>query len=297
MTKAANSKAFSLFICLFAYIVSIAAAWYSTSFFNPENSSLIVALVADIVATVVIYFIGVIFKNASLYDPYWSVAPPVIIGYWMVQARHDFSIVSVLIFLVTLLWSIRLTLNWARGWQGLGHEDWRYTKLRNDNPGIYPFVNLAGIHLFPTLMVFICLIPAWYTIMKAEAGLNITMLAGAILSIAGTVISLIADEQLRAFRKSSIEQASMETGLWKYSRHPNYLGEILFWLGIWVIAMGVDLNLWWTVFGWIMLTLMFVFISIPMMEKRSLAKRADYANLIRRIPMLFPFSKKSLDSA
>lgn len=297
MTKAANSKAFSLFICLFAYIVSIAAAWYSTSFLNPENSSLVVALVADIVATVVIYFIGVIFKNASLYDPYWSVAPPVIIGYWIVQAGHDISIESVLIFLVTLVWSIRLTLNWARGWQGLGHEDWRYSKLRNDNPGIYPLVNLAGIHLFPTLMVFICLIPAWYAIMQAEASLNITMLAGAILSIAGTVISLIADEQLRAFRKSSIEQASMVTGLWKYSRHPNYLGEILFWLGIWVMAMGVDLNLWWTVLGWIMLTLMFVFISIPMMEKRSLAKRAEYANVIKQIPMLLPFPKKSLDSA
>jgi steroid 5-alpha reductase family enzyme len=297
MTKAAHSKAFSLFICLLAYIVSIAAAWYSTSFLNPENSLLVVALVADIVATVVIYFFGVIFKNASLYDPYWSVAPPVLIGYWIVQAQHDFSTVSVLIFLVTLVWSIRLTLNWARGWQGLGHEDWRYTKLRNDNPGIYPFVNLAGIHLFPSAIVFICLIPAYYAIMEAKPHLNIAIIAGAVLCIVSTIIAFIADEQMRAFRKKSVESASMETGLWKYSRHPNYLGEILFWLGIWVMAIGVDLNLWWTVFGWILLTLMFVFISIPMMEKRSLAKRADYANLISRIPMLLPFPKKSLDSA
>jgi steroid 5-alpha reductase family enzyme len=297
MSRAEKSKTFSLLICLAVYIVSIVAAWYSTFFFTPGYNLLVVALFADIVATVVVYIFGVIFKNASLYDPYWSVAPPVIIGYWIVQTQDDFTTVSVLIFLVTLLWSIRLTLNWARGWRGLGHEDWRYTKLRNDNPKIYPFVNLAGIHLFPTTIVFVCLIPAWYAVLQTEATLNITVLGGAIISIAGTLLSFIADEQMRAFKNRSMESASIETGLWQYSRHPNYLGEILFWLGIWVMAVGVNVNLWWTIFGWVALTLMFVYISIPMMEKRNLAKRADYADLIRRIPMLLPIPKKNQGSA
>jgi len=297
MSKAVHSKSFSLFICLLVYIVSIVAAWYSTTFINPVNSLLIIALVADIVATIVVFFFSEVFKNGSLYDPYWSVAPPVIIGYWIYKAHTDFSIVSVLIFLVTLVWSIRLTLNWIRGWRGLDHEDWRYIKLREENPRIYPFVNFTGIHLFPTTIVFICLIPAYYAIVESEPNLNITIIAGAVLCIASTIMAFIADEQMRAFRKKPVESACMESGLWKYSRHPNYLGEILFWLGIWVMAMGVEPTLWWTIFGWVTLTLMFVFISIPMMEKRSLAKRADYANLMRRIPMLLPFPKKSLDSA
>ena len=120
MTKAVHSKAYSLFICLLVYIVSIAAAWYTTTFFTTDKSLLIVALVADIVATVVVFIFSIIFKNGSLYDPYWSVAPPVIIGYWIFNAQTGFSTVSVLLFLVTLLWSIRLTLNWMRGWQGGG---------------------------------------------------------------------------------------------------------------------------------------------------------------------------------
>ncbi len=289
MTKLINSKAFSLFICLIVYIISIAAAWYSTSFFNNEKSLLITALVADVVATAVVFLFSVVFKNASLYDPYWSMAPPFIIGYWIFNTHSDFSIVSVLIFLVTLFWSIRLTLNWVRGWRGLSHEDWRYIKLREDNPSIYPLINFTGIHLFPTIIVFICLIPAYYAIIKAEPNLNIIIILGAVLCVASTIIAFIADEQMRAFRSKSMESGCMERGLWKYSRHPNYLGEILFWLGIWIMAMGVDLNNWWTLFGWIALTLMFVFISIPMMEKRSLSKRADYANLMSRVPMLFKF--------
>ncbi|MDD5017054.1 MAG: DUF1295 domain-containing protein, partial [Eubacteriales bacterium] len=78
----------------------------------------------------------------------------------------------------------------------------------------------------------------------------------------------------------------MASGLWRYSRHPNYLGEVLFWWGVWVIQMSVLPALWWTIFAPTAMTLLFLFISIPMMEKRLLASKEGYAAYKKSTSML-----------
>ena len=281
----------SLIITILAYSIALICAIMSLSLIKSIDNVLIKTFVSDLVATVVIFLFSVIFSNASLYDPYWSVAPPLIIYAWLINASANSKQLGALLLLVTLLWSIRLTTNWARGWKGLVHEDWRYIQLKKKNPVLYPLINFAGIHLFPTVMVFLCLIPAYYTVNVTDASINLVSVIGLVLCLAGTLISLIADEQLRKFRKSEPVTACIQTGLWKNSRHPNYLGEIIFWAGIFVVAVGVDLSLYWTVIGSVLLTLMFIFISIPMMEKRNLEKRSCYRDVIRKIPMLVNFIK------
>ncbi|MEO8147851.1 MAG: DUF1295 domain-containing protein [Bacteroidia bacterium] len=287
LTQSLNSKSFSVLICCITYAIAVAIGWFSANYFDQQFQLITATLIADVMATTIVFIFSTAFRNSSLYDPYWSVAPPLIIWFWIYKTQTEFTLIDFLLLGVIVLWSLRLTVNWLRGWRGLSHEDWRYIQLREQNPKLYPVTNFAGIHLFPTLIVLICLIPCYYALQETHNEINFEIITGAIICITAIIISFIADEQMRSFRKNSNENESMENGLWKYSRHPNYLGEILFWWGIWIIAIGVNIKLYWTVFGCITLTLMFIFISIPMMEKRNLARRKNYSEVMERVPMLF----------
>jgi steroid 5-alpha reductase family enzyme len=117
----------------------------------------------------------------------------------------------------------------------------------------------------------------------------------AIVVTAGAIIlEATADEQLRKFVKANPKPGKiMSTGLWAYSRHPNYLGEIMLWWGLFLFALSADLSYWWVVVGPVAMTLLFIFASIPMMDKRNLERKPGYEEHMRKVPALFPwFAKK-----
>ncbi len=122
--------------------------------FNTSLQPLYLAGLADLTATIVVFAFSVAFRNSSFYDAYWSVAPPLLLGYWWLSGDGEFARVFVVAALV-LTWAVRLTGNWARGWNGLDHEDWRYPKIRDATGRLYWPVSFLGIHLVPTVVVFI----------------------------------------------------------------------------------------------------------------------------------------------
>lgn len=259
----------------------------------PGISPVLASLAADIGATLVIFLFSWAFKNSSFYDPYWSVVPFVLALYWSVTYGNPASFNDTIILLVILLWSFRLTLNFLRGWKNVKQEDWRYVALRNQTGRYFGLVNLFGIHLFPTLVVFAAMMPVYVYLHRENIRADIQILyLGFALSFAGTVIELIADEQLRAFKLKQESTQCIDNGLWRYSRHPNYFGEILFWWGLWIMMMAVNWNFWWTITGAMAITIMFVFISIPMMEKKSLITKPGYAIYQKKVSMIIPWFRK-----
>ena len=90
------------------------------------------------------------------------------------------------------------------------------------------------------------------------------------------------------------EKKSCQNGLWNYSRHPNYLGEILIWVGAYLVLLVVDINLWWLGFGFILMILLFEFISIPMAEKRHKFRRNDYIDYIKSTNRLLILPKRKI---
>ena len=162
-TGNAPSKNASLAWVTLAYIIALAAGW-ATIVFAPSLSPwfeagpygpIKIAFAADVVATLVIFGFSMAFDNSSFYDAYWSVIPIAIFGYWTTVAAPDASTLRIAaLFAVVFVWGNRLTFNWARGWTGLDHEDWRYVDFRNQFPGTYWLVSLGGIHFFPTVIVF-----------------------------------------------------------------------------------------------------------------------------------------------
>jgi steroid 5-alpha reductase family enzyme len=112
-----------------------------------------------------------------------------------------------------------------------------------------------------------------------------------LVTVGAVLIELVADNQLRDYtlhRKRPGE--TMTEGIWAWSRHPNYFGEITFWWGIWLFGVAaVGLERWWMVSGALAITLLFNFISVPMIERRMLARRADYRAVQARVSRLVPW--------
>ena len=110
--------------------------------------------------------------------------------------------------------------------------------------------------------------------------------------VIGFAIEVVADRQKRAFRRDPANRGRfIATGLWAWSRHPNYFGEISFWVGLWLFGVAAGAP-WWAAAGWISMVVLFAGASIPMAEKRSLARRPHYAEHQKRVSMLIPLPPK-----
>ena len=102
------------------------------------------------------------------------------------------------------------------------------------------------------------------------------------------LIELVADIQMHRFIRTRQPGQVMDQGLWAWSRHPNYFGEISFWLALALFGLAADPDAWWVLVGVVGMFAMFQLASIPMMEKRSLERRPSYAGVIDRVPRLVP---------
>jgi steroid 5-alpha reductase family enzyme len=260
-----------------------------------DSHPVTVAFVADLVATAVIFLLSVALANASLYDPYWSVAPPVIAIAWAMAAPDGFSqaanLRQVVVVVLVLVWAVRLTGNWAIGWHGLTQEDWRYVMLRGSTAGRLPWwlVNLTGIQLVPTLVVFVAMLPLWPALARPTHGFNILDVLATIVTATAIAVETVADNQMRSFVRDPANRGrTCDVGLWSMSRHPNYLGEISFWWGLYLFGLAAHPSWWWTVAGPVVMVLLFQTASIPMMEERSRGRRPEYADYQRRVPRLLP---------
>lgn len=249
-------------------------------------------LLADVAATVFVFLFSLLFQNASVYDPYWSVQPPVIL--LALAVTRPVSSANLLLVTAALLWGLRLTWNWARGFRGLAHQDWRYTMLRRTAGKAYPLVNFFGIHLFPTLIVYACVLPAAMAVSLGR-GADLLTWTGFFICFGATLLQAAADRQMHRFRSEGTG-GLIRTGLWTHSRHPNYLGEILMWWGMALAAASVLGLHWYGFLGAVCCHLMFLFISIPMAEKRQSAK-PGWARYCAGTRMLLPIPKHTEDES
>ncbi|MEZ4292595.1 MAG: DUF1295 domain-containing protein [Myxococcota bacterium] len=284
------SRAQALRLVGFSYLVALAAG-LATLALAPIEDPLWRTFAADAVATIVIFGFSFAYDNSSFYDAYWSVVPIAIVLYWATLA--DASVPALRLAAVGLVvgvWGARLTWNWARGWTGLDHEDWRYVGFRELAPGFYWPISFLGIHFFPTVIVFAGLAALYPAVVDGSRPLGAIDLAALVVGLAGIAFEWIADDQLRAFTTGPRRPGeTLRTGLWRYSRHPNYLGEILVWWSFFLFGLAADPD--WarlSILAPLAMTGMFLLVSIPLIEKRSRERRIDYQRVIDETSMLIP---------
>ena len=247
-------------------------------------------LIADVSATVLVWASGVILRTASAYDPYWSLQTLVIYLCLLIK-NNNWHIGTILLLVALILYSARLTMNFIIGFHSLGYVDWRYRMLKEKSGKFYQVVNLFGICMFPTIVVYLATLPV-IAYARVEA-FSIIDIIGLAVIVIGTLLEFIADTQMKAFVKIRKDRSEvLNRGIWKYSRHPNYLGEISIWFGVALTLILSHFNYWYFIVGAVVNLLMFIFISIPMEERHFKDYKPDYEQYKKETHMLLILPKK-----
>jgi steroid 5-alpha reductase family enzyme len=253
------------------------------------------AFAADVAATIVIFGFSLQFRNSSFYDAYWSVIPPLLMLWWVfVDATPDMNPVRAWAAIALVwLWAIRLTTNWSIYWGGLHHEDWRYPLVRAKAGKAAVLADFLGIHLFPTVQVFLGCLPVYAVVTRGTAPLGALDVLAFAVTLGAIVIETVADLQLHAFIARRKPGDFIRTGLWAWSRHPNYFGELSFWWGLMLFGLAAAPDQWWWIVpGALGMTAMFAFASIPFMDDRSVERRPAYRDYMDRVSALVPWPPK-----
>lgn len=285
MKKIKQSRLASFLVVLFVYLIATAVGILAYRALN--FSWWLNLLIADVIATVLVFIFSIIFSNASVYDPYWSVQPIVIIA--LLAIGREITVLGIFMICAISLWGVRLTLNWAYTFKGLCHQDWRYTMLRETTKKFYPIINFVGIHMVPTLIVYACTLPTAYVIVNHIEGDAFSILP-LLLCLLAASLQAISDIQMHVYRKNKTTPF-IRTGLWKYSRHPNYLGEILMWWGIGISLVVAMPSQWYLLLGALANTVLFLSVSIPMADKRQ-SKKEGFFEYKAQTRMLLPIKKR-----
>lgn len=292
-----NTKTRDVVICIGVYLAALVSALVA-GYLIRDLHPLVVVAVADVVATIVIFLFSVAFDNSSLYDPYWSVAPlPIVIYYLSLSPDGLFSARRILVTLCIAVWGIRLTYNWLRGWSGLHHEDWRYVMIRRKTGKWYWPASFASIHFFPTVMVYLGCLSVYAVNVAPAVPLHLLDVFAALVVIMAIWFEMTADRQLFRFRlERDSSRELFEEGLWGLCRHPNYFGEVSFWWGLFFFSLATGLGNYWTIIGPVVMTVLFVFISVPMIDRRMMERKSGYETRMRTVRALIPIPRRKSET-
>ncbi len=244
-----------------------------------------------------LYIASQIVGNGSTFDAWWSVIPPSF-AIWFCIVLDDPGLFSggdlrrLAVAVCATLWGFRLTANWAIGWTGLDHEDWRYRMLYETAPMPRWAVSLTSVHLFPLIVVTLGSIPMAIVASHSDRNFGVLDVIAIVVALTGVALQQFADLDLRRFNRTKQPGDVLNTGLWSRSRHPNYLGEMCWWWSLFIFVLAAEPGSWWAGVGALSMTIMFFAASIPIAEKRSAERRPGWEAYKASTPMVFPRLRK-----
>jgi steroid 5-alpha reductase family enzyme len=224
---------------------------------------------------------SVVRRDASLADRVWGLGFVVIA--WVIARRSDSA--DWLVVVLVSIWGLRLAAhitvrNWGHG------EDRRYRAMRERNGAGWWWQSLFWVFGLQALLCLIIALPL--AVAVPQAGGGVLRLLGIGLWTIGFAFEAIGDWQLVQFtRDPANRRRVLDTGLWRYTRHPNYFGEVVLWWGLWLIAAGA--GGWWTIFGPLVITLLLLRVSgVTLLEADIGARRPGYAAYVHRTSAFVP---------
>jgi steroid 5-alpha reductase family enzyme len=260
----------------------------------------IVVVVLGIAAAISLFtwVASLITRDYSWVDRIWSIVPVVYVAaFWVASGFADprLAIMTVLV----ALWGARLTFNFARKGGYNGVEDYRWPILRERmTPGQFQVFNVLFIVIFQNALLLLISLPALVAFQNQATPVGPIDLVLAAVFLAFLIGEFVADQQQWDFQraKAAAVEAGQEpderfvtTGLWRYSRHPNFFFEQAQWwvfFGFGAVALGSLVH--WTLVGPVLLTALFVG-STVFTESITLGRYPEYAQYQRRTSMLIPW--------
>lgn len=254
---------------------------------------MLTGFLAVIALGIILWLISLAVRDSSIVDIAWG---PLIflvgLAYYLAMAEPAAR--AHLIIALTGLWAIRLALH--IGVRNLGHgEDFRYAAWRAQHPDTWWIRSYFKVFLLQGVIAWIVALPLFYAISsRTPAALTLLDWAGILLFAAGFLFEAIGDEQLRRFKADPASKGRvLNTGLWRYTRHPNYFGEAVLWWGLGLIGAATPLG-WIGLVGPAIITFLLLRVSgVAMLEKTLKETKPEYADYIARTPAFFPGAPRS----
>ncbi len=217
------------------------------------------------------FIIGTAIKNNSIVDFGWgigfifSAGFALGTGYYFDQKPDG---ISLLLLTLITFWGLRLSYHiFKRNYKK--PEDFRYANFRNEwGKWVVPRAFLQ-VYLLQALMMMLIGSGVFYTISVSHKAFNSGVLLGLLIWLLGYYFEVLGDRQLAAFKKHPENKGKIiKTGLWQYTRHPNYFGEATMWWGIFIIAFSTT-GAWLTIISPLVITYLLIFVSgVPLLEKK-----------------------------
>lgn len=234
------------------------------------------------------YLVGVIIKNASIIDIGWGFGFVVIA---VVSFLQNMTLASGIITALVTIWGLRLTYHIFKRNAGKP-EDFRYANFRREWGKTYYIRSYFQLFMFQAVMMFLISLSYVYANNIGEINSLPLFIAGGAVWLFGFLFEAIGDYQLKKFIKNRDNKGKLiDTGLWGYTRHPNYFGEATLWWGIFMMAIATGAP-WYVVISPITITVLVRFVSgVPFLEER-LKKRNGYEEYVNKTNIFVPWVKK-----
>ena len=251
-----------------------------------------------IAAIMILWAVSVRIRDVSFIDSFWAFGMVMLAVSTFVQAEDGSPHRKLLILGLTTVWGLRLSIHLFTRWRAEG-EDPRYKRILGgamEKKGwSFAKSSLVMVFLMQAPLLFIVCLAAQLGQLAAEpTETGWLAFVGKCLALIGIGFETIGDWQLRRFRADPANAGKvLDTGLWRYTRHPNYFGDTCVWWGIWLIAAETSAGLW-ALPGPILLTWLLTRLSgVPMLEHGLKKKRPGYENYIRQTSSFIPWPPKA----
>ena len=250
----------------------------------------LVVLLAILFVSLLGWLFSLAKRNVTIVDSLWSL--------FFLVAAIVFSVIEyplsnrgMLVFCLVLIWSLRLSIyltirNWNKP------EDYRYQTIRSNNEPNFELKSLYKVFILQGLLAWIISLPL-YSGISSDVAINWIDLCAVILWFIGFIFEAVGDFQLSKFKSNEHkspgqkERLVLDTGLWRYTRHPNYFGNFCIWWSFYLFALAS--GDWWYLFSPVLMSFLLLKISgVAMLEKTITNRRPDYAEYIKQTNAFFP---------
>jgi len=254
-------------------------------------NELLLAALTIAVLMVGTWLISVVIKDASIVDITWGLGfATVATVLWI--ADDSRSSLDTLLWIMTLMWGLRLCLYLAR--RNLGHgEDYRYVAMRKRWGPAFPVISFLTVYTLQGTLMWVVSLPIQLS-HRQEGSIGVLAIIGVVLWLVGFYFESVGDLQLRRFKADpSNEGKVLDTGLWRYTRHPNYFGDACVWWGIALVACSVSVGRWGLIGAAVMNLLLLKVSGVALLERSLKRRKPDYQAYVERTSAFIPRPPKS----
>ena len=249
-------------------------------------NELLLAALTIAILMVATWLISVAIKDASIVDISWGFGfATVATVLWI--ADDSKSNLDTLLWLMTLLWGLRLCLYLAR--RNLGHgEDYRYVAMRKRWGSAFPLISFLTVYTLQGTLMWVVSLSIQLS-HRAEGSIGVLAVIGVVLWAIGLYFEVVGDIQLSRFKADSANQGKvLDSGLWRYTRHPNYFGDACVWWGIAIVACSVSVGVWGLIGAAVMNVLLLKVSGVALLERSLVRRKPEYQAYIERTSAFIP---------